>query len=48
MKSSNNHYLTPTVTTLMLETEQMVCAQSNAGGNENLFDDPDDYDGLFD
>lgn len=47
MKSSTETYNAPAVSMLMLETEQMVCVHSNFGGNEDLFDDPDNYEGIF-
>lgn len=47
MKTNNERYLTPTVTILMFEMEQMVCAQSSMGGMEDFIDDPEDYGDLF-
>lgn len=47
MKTDKNCYITPTVTILMFETEQVVCAQSNMGGTEDFTDDQEDYGDLF-
>lgn len=47
MKTEKERYLTPAVKILMFETEQMICAQSNIGGIEDMIDDPEDYGDLF-
>lgn len=47
MKTTVKRYLTPTVTTLMFETEQFVCAQSGFGDIEDFFEDPEDYGDFF-
>jgi len=47
MKSSKEIYIAPAVSMLVLETEQTICVHSNYGGNEDLFDDPDNYEGIF-
>ena len=47
MKTTVERYLTPTITTLMFETEQFVCAQSGFGDIEDFFEDPEDYGDFF-
>lgn len=47
MKTSEKRYITPTVTTLMFETEQLICAQSGSVGLEDFTDDPNDYGDFF-
>ena len=47
MKTNKERYLTPAVTILMFETEQIVCAQSNMGRTEDFIDDSEDYGDLF-
>lgn len=47
MKKEKIHYSRPAVNVLMLETEQVVCAQSNTGGTEDFTDDREDYGDLF-
>lgn len=47
MESSKEYYITPAVFMLVLETEQLVCAQSGIGGNEDLIEDPENYDDIF-
>lgn len=47
MNRNKEQYLTPSVMILRIETEQIVCAQSNIGGNEDFTDDQEDYGDLF-
>lgn len=47
MKTEKERYLSPAVTILMFETEQIICAQSNMGGTEDFTDDREDYGDLF-
>lgn len=47
MKTADNIYVRPEAKTIMLCTEQVVCAQSGMGGNEGMTEDPDDYSDLF-
>lgn len=44
---TNNIYSSPVVNLIFIETEQVVCAQSGAGGTEDLFDSKEDFNDLF-
>lgn len=47
MNIPENKYVTPEVTTLILNTEQVICSQSTSGGLEDIIDDNEDYGDFF-
>lgn len=47
MKIEKHTYVKPEARVLMFCTEQVVCAQSGIGGNEDMTEDPDDYTDFF-
>lgn len=43
MNIDRNYYVKPEVKTILLQTEQVVCAQSFGGGNEGMTEIPGDF-----
>lgn len=47
MEKKVTTYIQPAITVISIETEQAFLTGSSTGGNEGLYDDPNDYSDYF-